>query len=877
MFTLKEYQESVLDSLRDYFIECIRLDDADTAFYRITRKNFGTGISYHPVAGLTGLPYVCLRIPTGGGKTVVACRAVGVASKNLLHTDNAVVLWLVPSNTIKEQTLNALRNRKHPYRQALETAVGSVTVLSLSEALNVQRATLDTDTTIIVSTIQAFRVEDTDGRKVYESNGSLMSNFSGLSQELLENLEQREDGSVKNSLANVLRLRRPIIIIDEAHNAHSDLSFEMLTRFNPSCIIEFTATPDREKNPSNVLHSVSAAELFAADMIKLPIRLDTRPQWKELLADAVALRSKLEAIAKLERQKTGEYLRPIMLIQAQPKRKGQDTLTVEVVEQCLIDDFKIPADQIRRATGEDKGLEGVDILAQDCDVRFVITVQALREGWDCPFAYVLCSVAEMSSSTAIEQLLGRVIRLPNATRKVNVELNMAYAFSASKSFYEAANALTDALVQSGFQRQEAKDLITHSSVQTNLAFGEPESFMGTATVIIQEIPKTTKIPSTIADKIIIDTSNKTLTLSGEINEQEYEELKKCFNAPEDKAAVERAYRKSRGLSLEENKSPAERGEKFSVPVLGIKQGDLFEIFEETHFLERVWSLVDCDASLSEAEYPSTRPEGQQGEITVTEEGRIESRFLSELQQQMMLLNIDQGWTVSNLVYWLDRKILHPDISATESGVFLTRLVQTLIDERGLSINQLALDKYRLKDAAEAKIDEYRRRAHESSYQELLFDDESSVVVTPELCFTFDESRYPYNILYDGTYKFKKHYYRQVGNLKSKGEEFECAQFLDSLPEVKFWVRNIERQHSQSFWLQTSTDKFYPDFVCLLNDGRYLVVEYKGEDRWSDDDSKEKRNLGTLWEARSDGKCLFIMPKGKDLSAIRSKVKNLDSY
>lgn len=429
MFTLKEYQQSVLDSLRDYFIECVRLDDADTAFYKITRINFGTGFPYHPVAGLAGLPYVCLRIPTGGGKTVVACNAVGIASKHLLQTDHAVVLWLVPSNTIREQTINALKNKKHPYRQALETTVGSIAVLDISEALNVQRSILDSATTIIVSSIQAFRVEDTEGRKVYEPNGALMSHFSGLPTELLNTLERREDGSVKQSLANVLRLRRPIVIMDEAHNARTELSFEMLTRFNPSCIIEFTATPDKKNYPSNVLHSVSAAELFAADMIKLPICLETRPQWKELLADAVVLRGQLEAVAKMERQKSGEYIRPIMLIQAQPRRQEQDTLTVEVVEQCLIEDFKIPENQIRRATGEDKGLDGIDILSPDCEVRFVITVQALREGWDCPFAYILCSVAEMSSSIAVEQILGRVMRLPNAKRKTSDELNMAPAGS----------------------------------------------------------------------------------------------------------------------------------------------------------------------------------------------------------------------------------------------------------------------------------------------------------------------------------------------------------------------------------------------------------------------------------------------------------------
>jgi type III restriction enzyme len=144
----------------------------------------------------------------------------------------------------------------------------------------------------------------------------------------------------------------------------------------------------------------------------------------------------------------------------------------------------------------------------------------------------------------------------------------------------------------------------------------------------------------------------------------------------------------------------------------------------------------------------------------------------------------------------------------------------------------------------------------------------NLLVSPDCCFTYDPHRYPIHRPYRGAYGFKKHYYPQVGAFDS-GEEFEYAQFLDTLPEVRFWVRNPARG-SKAFWLQTCTDKFYPDFVCLLHDGRYFVIEYKSERDWSNDDSKEKRKLGALWEKRSHGTCLFVMPKGKDFAATRAK-------
>ena len=162
--------------------------------------------------------------------------------------------------------------------------------------------------------------------------------------------------------------------------------------------------------------------------------------------------------------------------------------------------------------------------------------------------------------------------------------------------------------------------------------------------------------------------------------------------------------------------------------------------------------------------------------------------------------------------------------------------------------------------------------HRAAYENFLLPEcETPIVVSPDHCFTFDPHRYPCNTHYIGTYQFQKHYYQHVGDLKSDGEEFQCAQFIDTLPEVKFWVRNLERKPQHSFWLQTSTDKFYPDFVCLLTDERYLVVEYKGNHLWTAEDAKEKREIGELWEKRREGKCLFIMPRGPDFDAIRAKL------
>lgn len=875
MLQLKDYQQRSLRALQQYFRLCADEGDADTAFYRATKESMGRGIPYQPVGELPGLPYVCLRIPTGGGKTLMACHAVGTATEDLLQADRSVVLWLVPSNAILEQTLRALKDRQHPYRQAVEAEVGAVQVMNIEEALYVSRATLDTATTIIVSTMQAFRVQDTGGRKVYEDAGALMDHFSDLPAEAKAGLERFEDGTPKRSLANVLRVRRPVVIVDEAHNARTKLSFETLARFDPACVIEFTATPDREEHPSNILHSVSAAELKAEEMIKLPIQLTTQQPWKELMGAAIEQRDFLEQEAREEERETGEYLRPVMLIKAEANR-GADSLTVDVVAKALQDDHRIPEEQIAIATGASDDLEGANILSPDSPLRYVITIQKLQEGWNCPFAYVLCSVAAMRSNQAVEQIVGRILRMPQAKRKRRDALNMAYAFAADEDFGAALNAVRDVLIENGFERQEAETLVKEAAgkrAQRGSSHGplfdqeQPEPKV-TVEITFDEAPDLEKLPRETAKKVRVDGAKGTLTYRGTMDEAERDALKSCFTAAEGQDAVEEAYHQAQIKSGVKVKAPAERGESFEVPQLAIERGGQVEAFEQTHLLNIDWKLSDHEATLPS--YNAHQRRGQRGAIDV-DEGRVKVEFLDALQRQLTLLTDDRGWTVPALVRWLDRAIPHPDITPQDATAFLARLLQEhLLGERGFTIDQLVRGKYRLRRAIEARINEHRQAARRQAHQRLLKLDDSPITVRPDVCFSFGEN-YPYSPPpYDGSYGFRKHYYPQVGRFDS-GEEEECAGFIDRLPEIGCWVRNLDRRPRHAFWLQTATDRFYPDFVCKTRDKRYLVVEYKGADRWSNDDSTEKRNLGQVWEERSEGRCLFVMPKGRDFGTIRAKV------
>jgi type III restriction enzyme len=149
----------------------------------------------------------------------------------------------------------------------------------------------------------------------------------------------------------------------------------------------------------------------------------------------------------------------------------------------------------------------------------------------------------------------------------------------------------------------------------------------------------------------------------------------------------------------------------------------------------------------------------------------------------------------------------------------------------------------------------------------------NLVVEDDFAFSFDIDlrNYAYNKRYQGKYDFKNHYYPHVGDLDDEAdrEEVDCAFFIDNLKEVKCWVRNLVRKPN-AFWFQTTKDKFYPDFVALLHDERVLVVEYKGAHLW--EGAKEDREIGGIWEARSNGRCLFIMVRDRQYESIRAKVQ-----
>lgn len=418
------------------------------------------------------VPHVCLQLPTGSGKTLIAGHAVGRVLSGLDKAMTGFVLWIVPSEAIYKQTRTALRDRGHPLRQALEAASGGRVKL-LEKGDDFTATDVANELPVMLLMLQSARQSragsEQKALKVFRESGNYSSFFPdaddsiamGKLRAAVPNLESYDlgdggagsfgPGAVIQSLGNTLRIVRPLVILDEGHTAYSIERRKLLGTFNPRFLLELTATPSAEH--SNILVKVGGKRLRVAEMIKLPIELiaDDKAQWKDTLKAALDKRAGLEVQARENHARGGAFIRPILLVRVErtgkDQRDGVHIHTEDVVD-ALNDMGVATADWVRRQTASVKELDG-DLLSDTSQVRVIITKDALREGWDCPFAYVLALLSKTQARNALTQMIGRVLRQPYAKRTGVDDLDSAWVYCADLSVKDAVESIRTGLEQEG--------------------------------------------------------------------------------------------------------------------------------------------------------------------------------------------------------------------------------------------------------------------------------------------------------------------------------------------------------------------------------------------------------------------------------------------
>ena len=826
---LKNYQEEAILKLTNF---CNDLDkkNINQSFKDITNSQ------YLEIENFSN-PYICIRIPTGGGKTLVATKSIRVMTHDYLNKDYSLVFWLAPSDKIVSQTLEALKNRQHYYRQILDKEFDNIEVLSIQEAFR-KSFNPNESLVIIVGTIQSFRTTNKDGRKFFDENSTYY--------EMLKSFDMTP------TLENMMRHFKPIVILDEAHKSSTSLSLKSLLDIEPSFILELTATPitktqtAKEIYASNILYSVNATKLKKENMIKLPIMLKTIDDTAKILQEAIEKRDYLEKLCLLEEMKTGKYIRPINLIRADENR-GEKSLTYDKIKSILIEDFKIDENQIAVQTGDKKELDGVDLFSRDCPIRYIITVDALKEGWDCSFAYVLSVVSNMQSATAIEQLIGRVLRMPYIEAKDKKELERSYVYVASSSFEDVAQNIGKTLINSGFEEMEAKISIDRSQ-NTNEDLGGlfGDSLYIERQFVVENLDIEALTNSKLEPYINVNIETNTVTIRNIPIKSKREEFFKNIK----KATPIEVHQKIDEIEKSINQAKNEFSEKISdieIPKLQIMIDDEIYDFEDSLILD----FVDIDESeliknskLSFDEFDIKLNENL-GLIDVNQSG-VTTKILDKeedklplfndedkdekniLNQNKILQNSQEIGKLSNSIAKLiaeENKAIFNYFDSSELKGFISLIINDLINSRkNIDLVLLNSRKYQLKKAILKKLENLTQNAKSHSFAKLFNENRFSLNMSNSVCFSSNNYIPNPDIR---SANFKKHKYDNVHKLDSE-EEYKVALYIDSLDGVESWIRNIDKDYENSFWLQTEEGKFYPDFIIKLKSGKIVVAEYKGK-------------------------------------------------
>ena len=579
-------------------------------------------------------------------------------------------------------------------------------------------------------------------------------------------------------------------------------------------------------------------------MVKLPVIVYNRDSQAEVLIDAIDLRNKLEEIADAEYAKTGKYIRPIALFQAQPKGK-EDATTFEKLRDKLVDKG-IPAEQIAIRTADVNELKNVELMSPNCPIRYIITVNALKEGWDCPFAYILASLANKTSQVDVEQILGRILRLPHTSQHTQSALNISYVLTSSNDFNNTVAHIVKGLNSAGFSD---KDYRIGESTKPQI----PEQ---AAEQITLPAPQGTSKPESAEDDFA--------WLDDKLIEEELERRREQVQTPEiapkadamlDAAAkVEKAYTdaiqqtgndpvmdnlpwevRDKVKSFQVNPQFREDIETLQIPQFFLKveqslfTNGSFELLDKEMLAEGFTlkgKAYDIDFAAADDEIREIDVREQDGGLPkVFKMESAEQRYFKE-----WFNNLPPESRVRQCKEMMLNKLNKLNmVDAAELKAYINRIVDDM-DKAQLA----ALEKAPLGYAAKIrdKIETLLEAHYRETFEKWL--ETERIVCTPY--FRLRPSIHP--ATYTDIYA-RSLYTAEDGDMNKLEQKLVVE--LTALPNVRWWHRNIAKQD----FAINGFIKHYPDILIMTKSGKLICAETKG-DHLKNDDSREKIALGQAW-------------------------------
>lgn len=852
---LKPYQQQVINDLSLFLEQVQATKDVKESFY-----NFWTNHPRTPLFPFSGtaiepyknnvarVPHICVKVPTAGGKTFIACNAIKTIFDAFDYDRPKAVVWLVPSITILDQTIKNLKDSSHPYRQKINSHFGGKVEVFDKAALlqggGFNATSVKEQLNIFVLSFDSIRTANKEGRKVYEQNGSLQS---------FEMLLGHEE---EISLMKVLNFLNPLVIVDESHNAETDLSVDMLKAFNPCFILDLTATP--RKN-SNIISFIDALELKRENMVKLPVIVYNHQDKTEVINSSLQLQKRLELQAIEEEKKGGKYIRPIVLFQAQPKNgrdfsnAEEEKSNVQRLKEKLIE-LKIPENQIKIKTANINEIKGLDLLSKECDVRYIITINALKEGWDCPFAYVLASLADKSSPVDVEQILGRVLRQPYVMKHNFPLLNLSYVLTASAKFMDTLQNIVKGLNRAGFSDKDYK--IADSVIVEPLKPQDPleqltiySAVDSAAETVVTKEDITFDIDTTrilVPSEIELPTHSvleieQTAILQNEEFEKTVAEMDStdAFISPNEIQQLVKTY------SIKDVFK--EQAEEINLPqfYLKVPANDLFGTAENELPLEKEnllegFALSKADTNIA---FDSITSELYKVDLDETKKEHTPTfvKLDGSVKASVMSYILDPTRKDSRVKNFTRRIMdiignMYP-IPDKEIEKYIKRILEDFNDEQFADLSD---KEYSYTDKIKKKIQSLSDIFAEKKFKEFL--DTDKVFVKPS--FALPKNISPTFIAKDIT----KSLYEKEGSMN--GFEERVINEIGNMSNIAFWTRNIERR---GFRINGFVNH-YPDFIIQTKSGKTVLLETKGDHL----DAEPKIRLGRFWVNKAGNNYRYFM-------------------
>ena len=845
---LKEYQKEVLTDLQAYLAHIKNGESLNKAFAAywaekgIDISNMSEDDYLHPyVNTVHGVPNITVKVPTAGGKTFIACNALKPIFDFFPSGKPKVVAWFVPSDEILRQTLRNLRNPSHPYRRRLNSIFNNrVHVVGKEEALvgqGISPIQVINQVTVFVLSVSSFAANNKEGRRSYRDNENLAEYAK-----FYDSLTNMVEGAEETSLMQVLSYLNPVVIVDESHNFVADLRVELLNAINPFFILNLTATP---KPKSNIISFVDAIKLKRANMVKLPVIVYNHHTVDEVIVNAIALQRSLEKKAIEAEENGGNYIRPIVLFQAQP-RTNEDNITFDRIKSSILT-LGIPEDQIKIKTAERNELKDMDLLSNDCTVRYIITVDALKEGWDCPFAYILASLANRTSRISVEQILGRILRLPYTSKNSNDLLNISYVFTSSRDFSATLNDIIHSLNNAGFSRKDfrKKDVMPvdghpqSNELMNGRLFDSTEADEVSSEDIGEDVPPidTEYIKNKLDSSSNTAEEIKAIEEFAQLQNDSYEEDLKQHK--ENKNDVPTDLQDMISTNGIKDLYPEAREMELPRFARKVKQITLIEESEyielDKEMLEEGFDLSTQDKNINFTLTESEAVSIDLGRVSKNDEYEVKRKDLSSGQLTYIreqFVGMPEENRRNNIARNIARRMKLDSIPEPKVVEYVKAAISNLDSEKIEDIiAREILYADRVKQKIEALLQEYRKK----KFMEML--DTRTVICTPMY-------RFPNSVVVNkeslGMYCGL---YTKEGDMN--GFEEKVIRKVSELENVLFWHRNPER----SGFCINGFINHYPDFIVRLKNGVVVLIETKGDDR-DNSDSKNKIELGKAWENKA---------------------------